>query len=112
LGNTFTLQKPAVSSVSPPCVLGGGIFDINGTGLYPSLVTSVLIGGTALSTSNYSFASTSDGTNDISVVAPHQPALSPQSVIVQTSEGTSNADVSIEIPYLYCSDSDAGGKKK
>ena len=110
LGNTFTLQKPAVSSVSPTCVPGGDIFDINGTGLYPSLVTSVLIGGTALSTSNYSFASTTDGTNDISVVAPHQPALSPQSVIVQTSEGTSNADVSIEIPYLYCSDSGAGKK--
>jgi hypothetical protein len=34
------------------------------------------------------------------------------SVIVHTGVGVSNSNVSVEIPYFYCSDSDVGGKKK
>jgi hypothetical protein len=93
-GETFALQQPVVSSVNPTCVFPGHNFTINGTGLYPSLVSNVLIDG-----ATSKFTSLSD--TQIKVVAPG-PALSPQPIVVQTGVGQSNSNVSIEIPYLYC----------
>jgi hypothetical protein len=40
-----SLQKPTITSVSPTCVDSGDTFLINGTGLYPSTVTSIVVGG-------------------------------------------------------------------
>jgi len=94
-GDTFALQKPAVLSVSPTCANAGSTFTINGTGFYPSLVTSVLIGGRQLNPSQ--FTTTSD--TAISVTAPEEPGeFLP--VVVQTEEGLSNANVTIEISVI------------
>ena len=97
-GDTFALQNPTVLSVSPTCVLAGSTFTINGTGMYPAFVTSVVIGGTPLTTSQYSKASDSL----LQVVAPNQPSEAPQPVVVETALGLSNSNVTIEIPYLFC----------
>ena len=112
-GDTFALQQPAITSVNPTCVYEGDKFAINGTGFYPSLVSSVLIGGKALPLANYSFAvpKNKPGPAYISVVAPRQEG-DDQSVVVESALGQSNDNVTVTIPYLYCSDSDAGGKKK
>src|SRR6202012_2357415 len=45
-GDIWALQPPVVTSVSPTCVYAGQTFHINGTGMYPSLVSGVVIGGT------------------------------------------------------------------
>jgi hypothetical protein len=97
-GQTFALQPPVVLSVSPTCVTAGKTFTINGTGLYPSLVSSVLIGGTPLSSAQYK----KPGDTRISVVAPNQPAVDAQPVVVNTGVDQSNDSVTIEIPFLYC----------
>ena len=47
-GDTFALRQPVVTSVSPTSVFEGDEFTIAGTGLYPSLVTGVLINGEPL----------------------------------------------------------------
>jgi hypothetical protein len=94
-GDTFALQKPVVTSVNPTCANAGTKFVIDGTGMYPSLVTSVSIGGTPLNSSQY--ATTSD--TAITVIAPQQSGeFLP--VVVQTAEGLSNANVTIEISII------------
>jgi hypothetical protein len=112
-GQTFALQEPVVTSVSPTCVSKGDKFAINGTGFYPSLVSSVLLRGIPLPSANYSFAVPKDkpGPVYISVVAPKQYGED-QSVVVESALGQSNDNVTVTIPYYYCSGSDAGGKKK
>jgi hypothetical protein len=97
-GDTFALQNPTVLSVNPTCVLAGSTFTINGIGMYPALVTGVVIGGTPLTTSQYSEASDTL----LQVIAPDQPGEAPQPVVVQTALGLSNSNVTIEIPYLFC----------
>jgi hypothetical protein len=97
-GNTTTLQNPVITSVSPACVFPGATFDINGTGLYPSLVSSILIGGQPLSSAQYKPVSDTE----IEVIAPNQQEVDAQPVVVQTGLGLSNSNVTIEIPYLYC----------
>jgi hypothetical protein len=93
-GRTFALQPPAVTSVSPISVNAGDTFTIQGTGLYPSLVQAVLIGGTALNSDNISTVSDTQ----IKVVAPAFFACELGcSVVVQTSQGTSNDNVTISI---------------
>ncbi len=67
-GDTFALQKPTVASATPACVAPGSTFAIAGTGFYPSLVSSVLIGGAPLSPAQ--FTATSDIVID--AVAPRQ----------------------------------------
>ncbi len=99
-GNTFALQDPEVLTVNPTCVNAGNTFTINGNGLYPSLVSSVLVGGSALPSTAYS--SVSD--TSIKVVAPYQSGYY-LPVVVQTGEGVSNANVTIEISVLgLCGD--------
>jgi hypothetical protein len=97
-GDTFVLQQPTVLSVNPTCALAGSTFTIYGTGMYPSLVTGVVIGGTPLTTSQYSIASDTL----LQVTAPDQPSEFLQPVVVQTALGLSNSNVTIEIPYLFC----------
>jgi hypothetical protein len=93
--DTFALQQPVVTSVNPTCVNAGNTFAINGTGLYPSLVTSVLIDGVPLSSSQ--FTTVSD--TQINVVAPEQSGdFLP--IVVQTGEGVSNSNVTIEISVI------------
>jgi hypothetical protein len=94
-GQTFALQKPVVTSVSPTCVNAGNVFDISGSGMYPSLVSSVLIDGIPLTSSQYKVNSDSD----IQVAAPVQSG-DDQPVVVQTGVGTSNSNVGIEISTL------------
>jgi hypothetical protein len=91
-GNTFSLQSPRVDSVSSSTVRAGSTFTIKGSGLYPSLITAVLIGGTPLPAGN--FQSVSD--TAITVVAPKTIGHS-QPVVVQTTQGVSNDNVKITI---------------
>ncbi|HEY8516092.1 MAG TPA: hypothetical protein VIS07_11310 [Candidatus Binatia bacterium] len=73
-------------------------FTIQGTGLYPSLVEAVLIGGTAVDATNVQ--TTSD--TEIEVIAPdtnecrHEAGCA---VAVQTTEGTSNTNVNVVIRH-------------
>lgn len=94
-GQTFALQNPVVLSVSPTCVNAGNTFVISGTGVYPSLVTSVLIDGSPLDSSQYT--TTSD--TSITVIAPEQSGEA-LPVVVQTTQGVSNASVTIEISVI------------
>jgi hypothetical protein len=89
-GDTFTLQQPVVTSVSPTCVNAGNSFTINGTGLYPSLVSQVVIYSSPVT------AYTTKSDTQINVVAPDQSG-DELPVVVQTGEGISNSDVTIEI---------------
>lgn len=99
-GSTFTLQDPVVSSVNPTCVNAGNNFTVSGSGLYPSLVSAVLIDGTPLSANQYS----SVNDTSIKVTAPYQSGYD-QPVVVQTGVGISNSNVGIEISTLgLCSD--------
>jgi hypothetical protein len=91
-GDTFTLGEPVVLSVNPTCANAGDTFTITGTALYPSLVTSVLIGGTPVDAGQYTTVSDTA----ITVVAPDMSGEA-LSVVVQTTQGESNADVTIEI---------------
>lgn len=92
-GDTFTLQVPAVKSASPSTVGEGQTFIIKGSGFYPSLVTSVVIGGTPLLPTQYSVKNDTE----IDVVAPNQFGILPQRVVVQTTQGVSNDNVTITI---------------
>jgi hypothetical protein len=94
-GDTFVLQEPVVTGVSPSCVNSGDQFTIQGTGFYPSLVQSVLIGGTPVSPANITTVSDTQ----INVVAPdtiecHGTGCT---VAVQTTQGTSNTNFTIVI---------------
>jgi hypothetical protein len=97
LGDTFTLAQPVVSSVSPASVSPGDKFTITGTGMYPSLVTSVLIGGTALLPTQYTTVSDTQ----VQVIAPNKSGCN-QTVVVQTGEGLSNDSVDINISGKSC----------
>jgi hypothetical protein len=93
-GRAFSLQHPVVTSVNPTSVNQGDTFTINGTGFYPSLVDAVLIGGTPLSQDNVTPVSDTQ----INVVAPAFIACELGcSVVVRTTEGTSNDSVTISI---------------
>jgi hypothetical protein len=96
-GDTFKLQQAVVSSVSPASVKPGDNFTITGTGLYPSLVTSVVIGGESVPVTQYS--TTSD--TQIQVITPNQSGCN-LPVVVQTEEGVSNDNVSINISGNSC----------
>lgn len=67
-GDTFSLQQPVVTSVSSTSVFEGDEFTITitGTGLYPSLVTGVLIDSESLEPSEFSTVSDTE----ITAVAP------------------------------------------
>jgi hypothetical protein len=91
-GDTFQLGSPTVTGVSTPTVKPGDTFTIEGKALYPSTVQAVLIGGQALNTGN--FTSVSD--TEIQVVVPNTPGSS-LPVVVKTSLGLSNTDVTINI---------------
>lgn len=92
-GDTFTLQQPVVKSVSPTCVNAGNNFTINGSGLYPSLVSKVLID------SSLANAYTTRSDTEIDVIAPEQSGEA-LPVVVQTGEGISNSNVTIEISVI------------
>ncbi len=93
-GRTFALQPPVVTSVSPASVNQGDAFTINGTGFYPSLVTAVLIGGTQVNPANITTVSDTE----INVVAPAFDFCELGcTVVVQTTQGTSNDNVTISI---------------
>jgi hypothetical protein len=91
-GTTYRLADPVVTGVSQSTVRPGGQFSIAGSGFYPSLVQSVLIGGKALDPTN--FKAVSDQV--IQVVVPNTPGTA-QPVIVSTAQGFSNNDVTINI---------------
>src|SRR5262249_8310373 len=91
-GATFALASPTVTGVSTPSVDPGETFTIHGSGLYPSLVEAVLIGGQALDQSNV--APISD--TEIQGVAPNIPGTS-LPIVVKTSQGDSNDNVVISI---------------
>jgi hypothetical protein len=94
-GRTFAVQPPVVTGVSPSCVNSGDQFTIQGTGMYPSLVQSVLIGGTPVNPANITTVSDTQ----INVIAPdtiecHGTGCT---VAVQTTQGTSNTNFPIVI---------------
>ena len=91
-GRTFALAPPVVKAATPNYLTPGETFTISGTGFYPSLVTGVSIGGVALDRTQYSPI---DETR-IDVVAPYVLGLS-LPVVVQTSQGVSNSDVTVLI---------------
>ena len=90
-GRTFSLQPPVVTGLSSYYVDEGNTFTIKGSGFYPSLVQSVLIGGTPLTSSQYKVLSD----KQIEVVAPFLGFY--DSVVVQTSQGTSNDNYHVTI---------------
>jgi hypothetical protein len=92
-GDTFALQQPVVTTVSPTCVNAGNNFTISGTGLYPSLVSQVLIDGSPVT------AYTTRSDTQIDVVAPEQSGEE-LPVVVQTGEGISNSTVTVEISVI------------
>jgi hypothetical protein len=94
-GQNYALQQPQVTSVSPTFVEPGEKFTINGTGLYPSLVTGVLINGVSLDPANYSTVSDTQ----ITAVAPSSWEAFGiwLPVKVQTTQGVSNDGVTIMI---------------
>jgi hypothetical protein len=94
-GRTFAVQPPVVTGVNPSCVNSGDQFTIQGTGLYPSLVQSVLIGGTPVNPANITTVSDTQ----INVIAPDTFACHGTgcSVAVQTTQGTSNTNFTIVI---------------
>ena len=91
-GKVFSIQPPVVTSVSPTCVVDGDKFTIEGTGLYPSLVTGVLIDGEPLDATQFSTVSDTE----ITVVAPDMFGFF-LPVVVQTTQGVSNDDVTVAI---------------
>jgi hypothetical protein len=102
-GDVFALQQPVVLNVTPTCVNAGDVFTIAGAGLYPSLVASVLIGGSSLNSSQYT--TTSD--TAIQVVAP-EVSGSALAVVVQTTQGDSNDNVTLEISIIDICNLEAG----
>jgi hypothetical protein len=96
-GTTFQIQPPVITGVSPSCVDSGESFTIDGTGLYPSLVQAVLINGTAVDSS----AITTVSDTKTNVIAPDTIECHLGCpVAVQTNEGTSNTNFTIEISAL------------
>jgi hypothetical protein len=91
-GDTFNLGSPTVTNVSVPSVKPGETFMIDGTALYPSLIQGVLIGGQPLAPANYEAVSDTE----IQVSAPATPGNS-LPVVVKTSLGLSNSNVTINI---------------
>jgi IPT/TIG domain len=96
-GQTFQIQPPVVTGLSPGCVDSGNSFTIHGSGLYPSLVQAVLINGNAVEPQNITTVSDTQ----LNVIAPdifdcHFGCP----VEVQTNKGTSNTDFNIEISAL------------
>jgi IPT/TIG domain len=89
-GDTFAPQNPVVTSANPTCVNAGDTFTINGTGFYPSLVTSVTVGKQSAAP----YTASSD-----KLITAVAPILSGYSfpVIVQTGVGISNDSVKIEV---------------
>jgi len=100
-GTVFAIQQPVVTSVTPTCAEWGDTFTITGTGLYPSLVTSVLIDSAPTQ-----YSTVSD--TQITAVAPGDTVGFELPVVVQTAQGLSNADVTIAI-FPVCL-SGAGGR--
>jgi hypothetical protein len=100
-GRTFAIQQPAVTGVSPSCVDSGDQFTIQGTGLYPSLVEAVLIGGTSVDSANITTVSD----QQINVIAPDTIECHGTGcpVAVQTTQGTSNTNFNIVISD-FCGD--------
>jgi hypothetical protein len=96
-GDTFKLQPPVVSSVSPASVKPGDNFTITGTGMYPSLVSSVVIGGESVPVTQYSTPSDTQ----IQIITPNQSGCD-LPVVVQTGEGVSNDNVGINISGNSC----------
>jgi hypothetical protein len=94
-GKTFALQQPVVTGVNPSCVNSGDQFTIQGTGMYPSMVTAVLIGGTPFDAANIRTVSDTQ----INVIAPDTVECHGTgcAVAVQTAEGTSNTNFNIII---------------
>lgn len=91
-GYTFALLKPSVASVSPACVVAGNTFTIDGTGVYPSLVTSVLIGGTPLDSTQF----TTDSDTVITAVAAESVGEGPAGHR-SVGGGLSNSNVTMKI---------------
>lgn len=91
-GTVFQIQPPVVTGVGSARVNPGDTFTISGTGLYPSLVTSVLVGGVPLSPEQYSTVSDTK----ITAVAPNVNGRN-LPVVVQTTKGVSNDTVAITI---------------
>jgi hypothetical protein len=93
-GETFQIQPPTVTAVNPSCVDSGDSFTITGSGLYPSLIQSVIINGTPVVPQ----AITTISDTQTNIIAPSTIQCHfGCPVVVQTNEGTSNTNQSIEI---------------
>lgn len=90
-GKVFSLQPPVITGLDPDYVELGKSFTIRGSGFYPSLVTDVLIGGSSVGADNYTTVSDTE----ITVIAPFYAP--DDTVLVKTTEGTSNEDFAITI---------------
>ncbi|MDX2035589.1 MAG: hypothetical protein SFX72_02970 [Isosphaeraceae bacterium] len=91
-GDVFQLASPVVAGVDTPTVVPGNKFTISGSAFYPSLVESLLINGQVLDASSYTVVSDTQ----IEVVAPNTPG-NDLPIVVKTSQGLSNANVTIDI---------------
>jgi hypothetical protein len=93
-GETFQIQPPVVTAVKPGCVDSGDVFSIQGTGLYPSLLNSVLVNGVPVSPQ----AITPISDTQVNVAAPSTVECHfGCPVQVSTAKASSNTNASIEI---------------
>lgn len=97
-GQTFALQEPTITSITPACVDTGETFSILGSGFYPALVDAVIIGGEQVEAANLTLSSDTL----IEVIAPDtiECHFTGCTVAVQTAQGTSNDDQTIAISSL------------
>lgn len=91
--NHTTLAPPTVASVSKPTAKPGDVITVFGTNFY--LINGVLIGGTQVPAANYEVV---ESNTKLKIVIPgNQPTGDNQSIVINTQEGLSNADVTIWI---------------
>jgi hypothetical protein len=93
-GETFQIQPPTVTAINPGCVDSGDSFTVQGNGLYPSLIQSVIINGTPVAPQTI----TPISDTQTNIIAPNTIQCHfGCPVVVQTNEGTSNTNLNIEI---------------
>lgn len=91
--NQTQLAPPTVASVSSPSAKPGDVITVTGTNLY--LIEGVIIGGNPVSPSNYEVV---ESNTTLRIVIPaNQPSGQNQSIVIDTQEGFSNANIALSI---------------
>ena len=100
--DTWEIEAPTIEDISQngspvTSVVSGTSFVIDGVGLYPSLVLDVLLGGVVLDATFWSPVTSDKASTVIAPSSSVVPLGIPLSVIVRTTEGFSNTNVTVKI---------------